>query len=267
MLIDAHTHVFPDALAPRAIASLSLTAKIKPSFDGTVGGLIALMKKEGVDKSIILNVSTNERQVENVNKFALATKEKYSTLIPFCSLHPLTPEPKKKIREFIASGIKGLKLHPDYVGIPLDDERMRPLLSAAAEEGLPVVIHAGFDPISPSKMHASPEAIIKVLGEFSGITLIAAHLGGAHVWDVIPETLCGRDLYFDTSFCCERTGCTPEAASRIFENHPIEKFLFGSDAPWATPTEVLKLLSDVGISGEDFEKVSHKNAEKLFGIE
>ena len=41
MLIDFHTHVFPDALAPRAIASLAAQAGETPSTDGTVAGLCA----------------------------------------------------------------------------------------------------------------------------------------------------------------------------------------------------------------------------------
>ena len=46
IVIDFHTHVFPDALAPRAIAQLTINAAdsgYTPLTDGTVNGLIESM--------------------------------------------------------------------------------------------------------------------------------------------------------------------------------------------------------------------------------
>ena len=70
MLIDFHTHVFPDALAPRAIASLSAQANETPSTDGTVAGLCASMKAAGVTHSVTLPVITKVSQFDTVNAFA-----------------------------------------------------------------------------------------------------------------------------------------------------------------------------------------------------
>lgn len=143
---------------------------------------------------------------------------------------------------------------------------MAPLLSAITELGMPLVIHAGFDPYSPGVIHASPDMILRVLARYPGITLIAAHLGGIRVWDEVYEKLCGRELYFDTAFCCERTGLTRGQAKRIFDAHPRERILFGSDAPWATPSEVLGFVKSVVTDGETLEMITHGNAERLFGL-
>ena len=43
MLIDFHTHAFPDRLAERAVASLSADIASPPLTDGTVSGLLAAM--------------------------------------------------------------------------------------------------------------------------------------------------------------------------------------------------------------------------------
>ena len=72
MLIDTHTHCFPDALAPKAINVLSGGSKQLAHTDGTLSGLISSMNEYGVDKSFVLNIATNPRQQENVNKFAAA---------------------------------------------------------------------------------------------------------------------------------------------------------------------------------------------------
>ena len=43
MVIDFHTHVFPDRIAERAIEKLSLAAHLHPFLDGTAGALLASM--------------------------------------------------------------------------------------------------------------------------------------------------------------------------------------------------------------------------------
>ena len=263
MLIDFHTHIFPDALAPKAIASLQLTAGLEVVFDGTADGLLDLMKKNGIDKSVVLNTVTNTRQVDKVNDFALETKGKYENLIPFCSLHPLTENPKAKLSEYKNAGIKGIKLHPDYVGIELDDPRMKPLLSAASELGMPVVIHTGYDPVSPNKIHASPDMICNILKEFPQLILIAAHLGGVNRWDEVYEKLCGKNLYLDTAFCCERIGITVEQGKRIFDSHPHDKILFGSDAPWATPLEIIEFIKKLDLPKASLDMIFSGNALRL----
>lgn len=265
MIIDFHTHIFPDALAPRAIASLQQTAGLPVVFDGTANGLISLLKSQGISKAIVLNTVTNERQVEKVNAFALATQEK-KELIPFCSLHPLNENIRERLCELKSKGVLGIKHHPDYVGIDFDDERMHPLLAAACELKMPMVIHAGYDPVSPNHTHATPDMICTVLDRYPDLILVAAHLGGVGRWDEVCEKLCGRNLYLDTAFCCERVGITSEQAKRIFDRHPHEKILFGSDAPWASPSEILEFISKLGLSSESLELILHKNAEGLLGL-
>lgn len=264
MTVDAHTHIFPDALAAKAIPSLEATAKLKTVFDGTADGLIALMDSENIDMSFVLNTVTNERQVGNVNAFALETIKKHGDrLIPFCSLHPLTPDPKKELMRLSDAGIRGIKLHPDYVGYDIDSEEYAPLLGAICELGKPVVIHAGFDPVSPSHAHASPDAILRVLARFGGIKLIAAHFGGMMMWDEVAEKLCGKPVMFDTAFCCARTGMTRAIAEKLLDRHPHDMILFGSDAPWARPSEVLGFLAELGLSESSCELILHGNAEAL----
>lgn len=266
MIIDFHTHIFPDSLAPKAIASLQATAQMPVTFDGTAGGLISLMKNDGVDRSVVLNTVTNERQAPKVNAFALDTDKSYDSLIPFCSIHPLNENIYQTLAELKAQGIRGIKHHPDYVGIEFDDERMNPLFEAASELEMPMVIHAGYDPVSPDKIHASPDMILNVLERFPKLILVVAHLGGVQKWDEVASKLCGKRLYLDTAFCCERIGITVGQGKAIFDSHPHDRILFGSDAPWASPSEVLDFISKLGLSDESTELVLHKNAERLLHL-
>ena len=72
MIIDFHTHAFPDAIAERAIAGLveSANGLYPPCSDGTLDGLKENMKKFGVDMSVVLPVMTKASQLKTLNEWA-----------------------------------------------------------------------------------------------------------------------------------------------------------------------------------------------------
>ena len=110
MLIDTHTHCFPDALAPKAINVLSGGSKQLAHTDGTLSGLISSMNEYGVDKSFVLNIATNPRQQENVNKFAAAINNYKGRIISFGSINPDCPDKKAAAKE-----IKELGSHHMFI--------------------------------------------------------------------------------------------------------------------------------------------------------
>ena len=71
MIIDFHTHAFPEKLAARALNTLKVKIDREPNTDGTTDGLISKMNDWGIDFSVICNIATNPRQQENVNTFAI----------------------------------------------------------------------------------------------------------------------------------------------------------------------------------------------------
>ena len=62
MVIDFHTHAFPDELAKKAIPKLAANGNIANVGDGTVRSLLAEMGRSGVDRAVILNIATNAKQ-------------------------------------------------------------------------------------------------------------------------------------------------------------------------------------------------------------
>lgn len=266
MIIDFHTHIFPDKLAERAITKLSAIGGIPAYSDGKADSLLESMRQNGIQKSVVLNVATNAEQVDNVNRFALYIQENYENLIPFGSLHPVCENPKAIIKTLKDNGIKGLKLHPDYVGTPVDDERFAPVFAAADELDMTVVIHTGWDFVSPNFVHASADAILKVINRFPQLKLVCAHFGNNRFWDEVIRKLCGKRLYFDTSLACERFGMTKETAETIIKNHDDEKILFGSDMPWCKTGEVKEFIDSLDLTGAQREKIYYKNAVKLLKL-
>ena len=78
------------------------------------------------------------------------------------------------------------------------------------------------------------------------------------------EHLCGKELYFDTSF---GYGQMPRYyAQKIIERHGTDKILFGTDTPWHTPEMELTLLKTLNLSEDEMDKITHLNAQKLLGL-
>ena len=71
MVIDFHTHIFPDKIANRTIESLAKNSTSIPYTDGTDKGLIKNMENAGVDISVALPVLTKPTQFESVLNYAI----------------------------------------------------------------------------------------------------------------------------------------------------------------------------------------------------
>jgi len=67
MIIDFHTHIFPDKIAEATIEHLQNKANIKPYTDGTLKSLTFSMKNAGIDYSVVLPIATVPKQTESIN--------------------------------------------------------------------------------------------------------------------------------------------------------------------------------------------------------
>ena len=122
MVIDFHTHIFPDKIAAKTIESLGAVAGVNAATDGTLNGLLDSMQKSGVNQSVIMPVCTKAEQFDSVNTFAKKINDTYEgKLISFGGIHPDCENPKKKLKYIKSLGIPGIKIHPDYQRVMIDD--------------------------------------------------------------------------------------------------------------------------------------------------
>lgn len=235
--VDFHTHVFPDALAKRAVATVSENVKgvYTPVSDGTVHGLLRNMKSWGVDVSVSLPVVTNPKHFNTVNEFAAAQ----NTLIPeiefFGGLHPATADWKRDIDFIVSLGLKGIKLHPKYQCFTPADPALFPMYDYALSRGLILVFHAGVDPGARPPYKSDPRQFAKIADEMKGGVIVAAHLGGNMQWEEVERDLAGKNIYMDTSTGFSFYG--KERFLRIVQKHGADKLLFASDSPWGNAAE------------------------------
>ena len=262
MLIDFHCHCFPEKIAETALGRLSfVSGGMIPNTDGTINGLKDLMAAQGVDKAVVLNIATNAKQQKNVNDFAARINGE--NIISFGSVFPDSEDWSEELDRIKELGLKGVKLHPDYQGFSVDDEKMVPIYKKISELGLITVFHAGYDYGFPPPYGATPEKMERALKHFDS-PVIAAHWGGLDCGEGVLKRLCGKDIYFDTSFGF--ANMPKYYAQKIIETHSPDKILFGTDCPWHTAKMELTLLHTLDLSAGDMEKITHLNAEKLLGL-
>lgn len=264
MIIDFHTHCFPDKLAQRAMPTLALRSGNRtPAFDGTASGLKESVLSAGADKAVVLNIATNAHQQTKVNDFAISLLDD-ETLIPFGSVHFDSPDVLIELERLHDSGIKGIKLHPDYQGFFADDEKMFPIYEKIADLGMITVFHAGVDIGVPDPVHCTPDMLKKILPHFGGVPVIAAHMGGFLLWCEAAEKLGGTGIYIDTAF----SSCSlpPAWAKESIEAFGVKNVLFGSDNPWSSTEREAGYIHSLGLTDKETELILGGNAERLLGL-
>ena len=267
MVIDFHTHAFPDALAPRAIPQLAARADIEPETDGTVSSLLSRMDEWGIDRAVICNIATNARQMDNVNRFADETNQTYGNrLTALWSVHPDAKSALATLERAKAAGVPGIKLHPDYMGYDFDDPVYDPILDLCSQLGLFVIIHAGFDVLSPEHIHATAVMIKKRLSEYPHLDLVAAHFGNNRHWDEAEHELVGSNVYFDTSLGCVYD-LPRETARRMILAHDENRVLFGTDCPWSAGDRALRYLESLDLPSAYMDRILSGNAARLLHLE
>lgn len=269
MIIDFHTHAFPDRIYERTIKILEdniLTYSgyvCKAVGSGNVDGLIESMAQNDVDCSVVLPIATAPKQTENINNFAAEINGK-SNIYSFGSLHPENDDIEGILEHIAELGLKGIKLHPEYQSLFIDSPESLRILRKCDDLGLYTVLHAGNDHGCPPPVHCSPERLSHVLDYVSGKYIIAAHMGGWDVWDEAERYIIGTPFIIDTCFSLHLLNQAD--ALRMIRNHGADKVLFGTDWPWYSPKKTYELLLRLNLTNEELEKISSANAKRILGI-
>lgn len=265
MIIDFHAHAFPDKIADKAIRNLAAAANIPPFRDGTSASLQSSMRESGVGCSVILQVATNPGQVAGINRFSFAQNGK-EQLYYSGAIHPDSENIEDILDGIKNAGLFGIKLHPDYQGVYLTDQRYLRIMEAAAKRGLITVTHAGVDLAYPDDVHCTPAMVDEVLRRLGGIIdnkLVLAHMGGVDFPDAFLEKLEGKPVYIDTSFVLDRY---PEKCAEIIRRHGADRVLFGSDTPWAGQKAYVERLNAFRLTEEEKDMIFFRNAQKLLKL-
>lgn len=257
MIIDAHTHVWPDKVAHRALAGNG--TGFSHVGDGTLSGLRASMAASGVDRSVILGVANSADAVEKVARFSASVKA--PDTIPLGAIHPdLDPETNAAIlREH---GLVGIKVHPLYQGLSLGDPRLLACLEAL-DPGMMVVVHVGAGGDGRPVEGSTPQLLIELAAAAKHLNVVACHFGGYHQLDEAFDVICGSGVLVDTSWPPGLAALDPRRIADFVRRHGVEQVLFASDWPTADPAREIEAIRALGLGDDETAQILGLNMARI----
>ena len=263
-IFDAHCHIYPDVLAPKAVRGIDRFYDHLPfePYDGTTGTLLRIGKEAGVSHFLVHSVATAPRQVSSINRFIAAEVVKSEgAFTGLGTLYPDSDQLEQDFRELAELGLRGVKLHPDFQQFEADSDRAMRIYELCAEAELPVLVHTGdhrFD-------YSNPNRVANVLRAFPTLKFVGAHFGGWSVWDDAVRLLSGFDnIMVDTSSTFYAVG--RDRGKELIRTWGAERVMFGADYPmWHSQPEIDSLL-EMDLTEEEYRRIFWDNAAAVFGL-
>jgi predicted TIM-barrel fold metal-dependent hydrolase len=269
-MIDIHSHV-PTHRSAVPEDELVVNSKWRP--DRPVTATTTWDDYEAafadVDVSVAFTIARNRTQADRalndaVAEFVAAAPRRR---IGFLSIHPEVPGAEDELeRARTDLGLKGIKLGPNYqIFDPLGPAALR-IYELAERHGLPILFHQGASPVRDAPLRfAHPLLMDEIAIRFPELRVVMAHLG--HPWqrETIVTIRKHPHVYADVSALFYRPWSFYEGLRLATEWGALDKLLFGSDFPIATPGETAAGLRAVNdpIAGTSLPPVPLDAIEEL----
>ena len=258
--IDFHSHVYPDAIAPKAADSIREFYHLgDDAMDGKVQTLLEQGTKAGIEKFVILPVALRPSRTRHINDFILEEVAKEDRFYGYGTIHAGMENLCEEVEYIMANGLRGLKMHPDSQVFAIDDPRLFPVYDMIGDQ-LPILFHMGdhrFD-------YSHPARLRKVLDLFPKLKVIAAHFGGYSMYDTAAELLYNKDCFFDVS--SSLMFMEEGVAEKYINHYGAQRFVYGSDFPMWDPVREMERFLSLKLTDAQKEQIAHITAEGILGI-
>jgi hypothetical protein len=279
MIIDCHTHIFPEEMRKDREAYCKkdegFSSIYKNSKAKMVGAedLIASMDESGIDRSVICGFPWNQPDLCSFhNHYLMESASRYpDRLIVFVSLLFSNPDwSGKELDRALKGGARGvgeIAFYRDEM-TPQDIHSMKPILTRMERQGIPLLLHTNetIGHSYPGKGRTPLERFYELILSHPNLPVVLGHWGGGlPFYELMPEVAKVMvNVYYDT------------AASPFIYSKKIyaiasqivgaEKILFGTDFPLISPRRYFKELEESGLSRQDQAKILGVNIAKLLAI-
>ena len=277
MIIDFHTHIFPDWLRDQRSRYIQRDATFRELYASpkakmaTAEELVQAMDEDGVDMSVVMGIGwTDHGLAREANDYVTESVAHYpGRLAGFAGVSPAWggDTAVKEVERCAHAGLRGIgELHPDSQAFDLGDrDAMSPLMEVVREHHLVVTTHSS-EPVGHTyagKGATRPEVLWRFIQNFPDVTVVCAHWGGGlPFYALMPEVAEGLgNVYFDTaaSPLLYDARVFPLAASLV----GADRILLGSDFPLLRGRRLLSQVRESSLSDSDKQAVMGGNATKL----
>jgi predicted TIM-barrel fold metal-dependent hydrolase len=276
MIIDCHTHIFPDevrkdrqAYCKRDKGFSSIYNNSKAKMAG-VEDLIASMDEYGVERSVICGFPWSQKDLCSLhNRYLMESASRYpNRLIVFIILFFSDPGwSERELKKWMKQGARGVGEIAFYRRnmTSQDIRAVRPILAQMGKKGIPLLLHVNetLGHPYPGKGKTPLERFYELILSFPNLPVILAHWGGGlPFYELMPEVAKAMaNVYYDTA-------ASPYLYSKkiyavVKEIIGAKKILFGSDFPLLSPRKYFQELEDSGLSKEDQKRILGLNLLNL----
>ena len=277
MIIDFHTHVFPQQVKDDRSSYIARDSHFALLYSNpkaklaTADDLIASMDEYSIDISVILgfNWTSHELCVET-NDYILDSIARYSRrLVGFCAITLESGETAlKEIERCAQSGIKGVgELRPSPQLLK-SKAAMASFVEVLQKHRLILLTHAS-EPVGhdyPGKGDITPDKLYPIFTGFPNLTIVCAHWGGGlPFYALMPEVKQAmRNVFFDTA--ASPFLYSPKVYEHAIQLVGADRILFGSDYPLLAQRRLLNEIESLNLPDDTKNMLLSENAQRLLGM-
>lgn len=279
MIIDFHTHIFPETVRQhreayfRGEPAFELLYRSPRSKLVGAGEIVAEMDAQQVDRSVVFGFPWKSMKTTRMhNDYILDAVRRFpKRLIGLCCLDPGHPEAVTEARRCLKAGLSGLGELAFYNAgfTPSIIEQLQPMMALCREADVPMLAHTN-EPVGhyyPGKSPMTLNEIYRFVQAFPENKIVLAHWGGGLFFfhllkNEVKSAL--KNVYVDTA--ASPFLYDPSIYRFAAEIFTPDKILFGSDYPLLPPVRYMDELHRSGLSPAQIRTVSGENAKRLLKL-
>ena len=281
MIIDAHTHIFPEKIRAnkeKYFADEPAFKKLYQSPQSRLVGareLLASMDESQVDKAVVFGFPwKNSLLFKQHNDYISEVVNRYpKRFIGLGCFDPFSDGAAEEARRCLQkTGLAGIGELAFYQnGIENSALiRLKPVMEICQDLDRPVMIHTN-EPIGHSYPGKTPNTLAQIyqlIQTFPQNKIILAHWGGGlFFFSLLKKEVNAnlKNVYFDTA--ASPYLYDADVYRLAIELVGEEKILFGSDFPLLPPARYFDEMKSAGLSDEEMAQICGISAARLFKVE
>ena len=279
IVVDGHTHTYPTyGKAKKILNSFTTLHKMAPSHmgKGTIEEVVSNINIDCIDYTILANFAPAKILHQN-NVWTIDMSKKHTQLVPLISIHPeMDGDILSYLKQYIAIGAKGIKIHSSAQGFSPNDSRLQSLYKYCNEIVFPIFFHCGLTSEVRVNNYSDLDMLMPIIDKYKDIPIILGHMAEGKVDDVLWITKMYKNVYFDTSIAISGLLCVKRVHDHCWQDDEIvidvinkvgaTRILFGSDYPFGSPIHDIKRLINMSLSDDCKRLILGGNAIRVFGI-
>ena len=280
MIIDTHTHIFPEKIRKNREKYFTDEPAFKKLYQSPKSRLIgaremlAAMDDSQVDKAVVFGFPWKaplhfKRHNDYISEVVSRYPQRFIGLGCFDPFSEgVDAEARRCLQKGGLSGIGELAFYQSGIENSCLS-RLEPVMEMCRNLDLPVMIHTN-EPIGHSYPGKTPNTLAQIyqlIQTFPQNKIVLAHWGGGLFFfnllkKEVKESL--KNVYFDTA--ASPYLYDADVYRLAIERVGVAKILFGSDFPLLSPIRYFDEMKTAGLTQDEMQKICGLNAAALFNV-